>query len=444
MKLMKPLFVVFVLALLLAGSFPHAVKADDAGIKFVSIQLNGEYVFFKGKPAGNLDHINVKPGENLLIQVAYENTGTSTIDDVRVSARVLGYEFGNLVADSDIDKVIPGQNYLKTLNILIPDDIDTSQTYTLRVEISSPISLVSHETQLEVDENRHDINFFPGGITITPAEKIMAGRPMFVEILLENKGGEKEENIEVQVRIPQLGVSATGFIPELIPRVEEQKQKFDTDEESSDSVSLLLRPPEDAPSGDYDLQITVLYNRGHDVITATKKITIQGVEKEVPTSEQTVVNVDSQSKQGKPGEEVAYKISIANLASTKGLYTISVDGVDFGEVRVDPSFVSINPTSTGEARVYVTPFATAEAKDHTFVIRVMQDRDIVSEVSSNFKVLGNQKQLGTTFKSALAVIFAVLVIVLIILGLVVAFRRMQKEEEPSVTEGQTYYYNPRH
>ncbi|MEK6839991.1 MAG: hypothetical protein AABX72_03550, partial [Nanoarchaeota archaeon] len=273
---------------------------------------------------------------------------------------------------------------------------------------------------------------------------VQAGKPFFGKVRVENLGEKEENDVKVVMSIPQLGISESGFIPELVSQQQELSEDF-FQEQSSDQIEFILRIPEDAPSGEYTVQVDVIYNRGNSKVSQTRKILVQALPQAAAV--ETVINPESTSKTTKSGVEVMYRIMIANLGTEKGVYSIQLDGVQWADARVEPGFLTVLPDSTGEFAVFVTPMDSAEARTYTFNARVMLGTEVVSDVILQTKVEKAEEASAapTTFKMVLAIIFAILVLVLIVLGVIIAIRKTQEadEETPTAAEGQTYYYSPK-
>ena len=422
-------------------------------------QADAEHYFIKKVLVDNIDitgsSLDVKRGDMINIEIWVQgklgnntNSTSNLVPDVRAEARIIGYEFGEIAARSGLFSIEGDNLYKKTLSLSIPKDIDASEKYTLRVEVADSRDEDRREFDVHLDEQRHSLNIFD--IALNPSSRIQAGQPLFPSVVVENLGAMKEENIKVTVSVPKLGISAVNFIDELVPELVEERQRFDRNEESSQRVDFLLRMPEDAKSGEYDLQVEVLYNRGHSVLSATRKFSVQGVEakKEVDT----VINIDSTSKSVKQGEEAVYKVMFANLGNERGIYSVQVDGVSWAQSRTEPGFVTVGPDSTAEAMIYMKPNDNTEPRNYVSVVRVLLGREIINEFTLNTNVLegeeAEEESATSALKVVLAVIFSVLVIALIVLGLIIAFRKIKSnEEEEQVSnvpaEGQTYYYHPR-
>ncbi|MDP4012442.1 MAG: hypothetical protein Q8R00_02445 [Candidatus Nanoarchaeia archaeon] len=428
MKTLKTL-TLMLLALMISTVAVFAAS-DDYDIRSVEVNdvdLNGAT-------------FDVERGEVLNIEVLID--GLNDVDDVRVKAEIDGYEHGDVEDRTSLFEVEAGKVYKKTLNLVVPNDIDASEDYTLKIKVSDKNNEEEFNVSLHIDEQRHNLGVFD--VIVSP-NRVEAGRPVFITALIENLGSKKEENVKVTASIPELGVVASGYVGELVTSLQEDAGTGDDDEEDSQLIDLTLRIPEDAESGNYNVVITVEFNRGQDVVTTTETISVDGVEK---SNTETLISIDASSKDVKYGEESTYKLMIANIGTVRGIYSVEVVGTDlWATSRVEPAFITVDPDATGEAKVYLSAKKDAETGTHAFVVKVKEGKNIVSEMTLNANVV--ERNLLGGLRSALTAIFIVLVVVLVVLGIILAFKKMGSDSfdeevmEPSITEGQTYYYYPR-
>ncbi len=376
------------------------------------------------------DAVYVEAGSDVDVEVFIEGNGSS--DNVRVKAWIGGYEYDLIEDRSDIFEVEPNVDYKKTLILYIPKDIDASDDYTLNVEVFDDDQSLEKEFTLRVQEKRHFLDI--QDIILRPSS-VESGKVLFVTVRVENLGDKKEEDIQVNVAIPELGVSSRDYIDELVP---EENTDDDDEETSASSNEIFLRIPNDAKSGDYDVVVEVVYNRGHDVIEGKTKVHVDGITKEV-AKEETLVTVDSQSKTANRGEQVNYRVMVANLGNKAQRYSLEVSGESlWASSRVDPLFVNVKPGETSELSVMLNVKEDAPTGRNSFVAKVKSDGTLVREISLSADVSGGVG-LGEGTRRALTIVFGILVVLLIILGLVVAFNKMKGSEGEPEEEGKSYY-----
>ncbi|MFH1331766.1 MAG: hypothetical protein ABIH63_00585 [archaeon] len=406
------------------------LQLENFNVKVDDIDAEGSIVY-------------VERGQEIPVEVKF--TALDNYDNVRVKAWIGGYEYDDVKDTSGIFDIQEGITYKKTLKLVIPEDIDVKDdedTYSLRVEVYNDDYTNEESFELRIKEQRHRLAI--QDIILRPGSTVQAGQALFATVRVENLGDKKEEDIRITVSIPDLGIAQRTYIDELTAHEENNE-----DEESSmSSEEIYLRIPADAKTGFYTVNIDVEYSRGHEIVSATGKIYIQGTAAEAETPEEqtkTVVGTDATTKMVKQGDEVAYKVMIANMGSTPQIYSVEVSGEKlWGISRVDPAFAKIQNDATGEMYVYIKANDDATVGKQMFTVKVKAGDTIVDEKTLTADVTAKEApvtQVGS-LRNALIIGFGVLVVLLIIIGLIVLFNRMSKEEEPGEipsSEGQAYY-----
>src|SRR3989344_2347156 len=173
------------------------VSAAAPDYTIIGVEVNDLQAFGGSTTIPNLD---VERGETIEIEVTLQGNATipgGQVPDVRVEARIVGYEFGTVSDISDIFSVDEGLVYKKRLTLVIPEDIDASELYTLRVEASDSRNEDQIEFTLNIDEQRHSLNIFD--ILVNPSSNVVAGQPIFVISRIENLGELKEVDTLINI-----------------------------------------------------------------------------------------------------------------------------------------------------------------------------------------------------------------------------------------------------
>ncbi|MDD5177786.1 MAG: hypothetical protein PHT54_00685 [Candidatus Nanoarchaeia archaeon] len=363
----------------------------------------------------------------------YPEEKDARLRDLKVKAWVGGYEYDDIEDTTSAFDVENGVTYRKELTLEFPDDMQATTDYTLNVEVyNKDYSEKLYTQTLRVKEKRHSLAI--QDVIIRPSSTIEAGRPLFATVRVENMGDRKEEDIQVNVEIPSLGVSARDYLDELSSDEDSDAREDNEDEEdSASSDEIYLKIPENAMTGAYDVVVKVVYSRGHEEVTKTETIYVVG-KTQVIEEGKALVNVDAVSKTGSQGDSVNYKVMIANLNGAKHVYTVEAVGADlFANVAVQPGFVTIDKGNVGESMVNLNVKEDATAGAHQFTIKVKADDMIVAEKTITLDIKENGA--GEKTKKALAIGFGILVVLLVILALVLAFNKMKG----AGSEGESYY-----
>ena len=400
--------------------------------------IDGVEVDGRDVSESDVNFITVERGNSLDVEVWVRGlSGGAVRDDVRVKAWIGGYEYGDVAKQTKTFKVESSGLYKKELSISLPDDIDAdtsgnAKKYTLHVEAFDGNNEARKSYQLRIEEKMHDLRIVD--VIFRPGTVVNAGDMLFSTVRIENMGDKKEEDIQVKVSIPELGFLARDYIDELVP------EDNDNDEETSGDVDLFGRIPKDAESGDYEAKVELIFNRGHDVLTEEFTLRVEGKDS-AAGEEDSLISVDSTRKDVKVGEQTSFKLMIANFGEESVRYSAEVLGVGaWGSASVDPVFVSVNAGDTGELFVKVTP---STAGEQTLTVKIKANGDVVKELNLQANVVKS----GIELRKGLEVGFAVLAILLVILGLIIAFTKLRSnegdDEGPELGEekeaGQTYY-----
>ena len=407
-------FAIFTLMLL--SAFTANVHAVDFSIEKVEV----DDIVAGSNP------ISVERESTIDVEVQLKGTGKS--DNVRVKAWIGGYEFGSIREESEIFDIEPDVVYKKTISLEIPEDIDANDDYTLHVEVFDDDNSFEQKFLLRVDEIRHRVNVLD--VLLRPGNNVKAGEPLFITARLENLGAKKEDDIKVIASIPELGISTATFIDELTNDEEDNE-----DEESSmSSDELFLRIPENAKTGIYNLKVDVEYNRGRSVLTDTLQVAVTGVS---AAEKEAVVDVDALTKSLEVGGSTTYVVTVQNFGESK-TFNVEVEGEQlFADSSISPKTFTLADQESKDVKVTLTPKSDAESGLKDFTVKVWSEDKLVEELSLQANVVEKAEDNADT-RDVWVIGFIVLVIILIVLGLIMAFQRMRKPEEPG-DEGTSYY-----
>lgn len=351
-------------------------------------------------------------------------------EDVKVRAEIAGYEYDNIEDISSMFDIEYGVTYVKYLKLTIPEDLDASEDYKLNIRVYNQEyeSRSEFPLMLRVKAPRHLLNLMD--VIFTPGLSLNSNQPLFATVRVENLGDKKEENIKVSVSVPQLGREGVTYIDELVSGKEDDNNDIETSE-SSDAIYLDLRG---AQSGTYDLIVRIEYNRGHEFLTKNYKLTIGGVSGQAGD---LVVDSAEKSMSTESGKGVVYKIDIANLGTNARSFTAQVNGLDWGNFRVDPAQVVVQGSSNAEMFIYVSPNEGTQGQK-TFTVNIMDGSNVVKQINFQTNIEEGKGEWDNVL-TGLEIGFIVLLIILVILGIILAVTRMNKKENSEEPLGESYY-----
>ncbi|MBI4439948.1 hypothetical protein HY638_03165 [Candidatus Woesearchaeota archaeon] len=377
---------------------------------------------------------DIEKGDEFNVKVHFFSTVDA--DDVQVSAEIRGYDHDDRVEDiSDVFDAKANVTYVKKLSLKFPQRLDQDR-YKLRVQIQDRDSPTFEQTyELEIDAARHLIQI--KDVVFSPENKVVAGRALLTTVRLQNRGEQDEEGIKVKVSIPELGISASDFIDEL------EAEGSDDDEQSSEEI--YLRIPSCADTGDYTVNIDVTFDEGDEVVSATRKITVESDDSCAPISSspskeerKTTIVVGPDSLNVVPGQEAMYQIALTNSGSSARTYTIAVDGASWANFRVSPSNVLVlQPGESGAAYIFVSAKEDAPAGQNSFAVTVSSNGEVLKQVALKANISESASGWDKV-KDGLEIGLIILVVLLVILGLIIGFNKLKGNGEDE-EESKTYY-----
>jgi uncharacterized membrane protein len=391
-----------------------------------------------GDIAQNGDDLYVQRGDTLKVRVTVK-ANNQDLNDAIVWATISGYRYSyyesNLVMDQSRNFNLPaGEQRSFDLNLEVPIDMETKDA-KLRIILfdDNSNSIVTYNYQLSIDGSEDDKSVAITDFFISPSETIEAGRALSFKVKIKNYGTYDLDDLKVKVSIPELDIQTFETIDTL--EVDET-QSFE---------ALLLRLPADTKPGDYDVVATVEFDK-YQQTEETKTITViepkgtitndgtgtSGLSKTVVTMPASVdVNIGTQGS--------VYPILIENKGTDQQTYVLSTSGVsDWGTATFEPSSVFVlRAGQTTTVYLKVVPSANAVPGDKVMKITVtagneMKDSTVIASLKGTTKTASS-----TGLKSTLEWFLIILVAILIILGLVMVYRKMSKKSEKE--EEQSYY-----
>ncbi|MBT4669465.1 hypothetical protein HOB65_00430 [archaeon] len=455
MKNIKMLGLILVVLVGLLG-LSAFVSADSDLYEIGMVEVDGVVVFVEGYD--ELIPVEVSLDDSFEVEVYVYGTGEDACEededscevDVKVKVWVGGYEYDDIEATSNTFDVEPGVGYTKKLTIELPSDmdVDDDNEYTLYIEVYDNEDEERVNGNLYLERPRHSLDVQD----VLYDSTVSAGDNLDVEVRVENLGEEKEDDVKIEVSLVDADgnevASDVEYIDELAAFEEDNE-----DEESSDSVDLLLNLDDCLEDGSYELLVTVSYDRGHDELEEVYDVSVSNNDacatssndEEESSNEDggVTVSLSSNSLDAVAGETNSFVLSFVNTGSNTETFSVTVSGEEqWASSDVDPSVVMVASGELEDVTVSVTPDSDAEGT-HDFTVNILDSNgNLVQEVSMSVDVEETSSSLSNT-GSALKVAFIVLIVLIIIVGLIIAFRRLNDDDDDDdplePKDGQTYY-----
>lgn len=345
-------YIMIIAVLLLAGM----AYAASLNYEVEKIAVNGIFI--------ENETIAIELGTNVQIDVWVKGLGEKK--DVRVKAWIGGYEYEDIEAETEVFEVKGNITYRKELYLEIPRDLDLDNNeHILHIEVYDRQDFIEETYPIFIEERRHDVAV--QDVIIRPGTMVDAGRSLSVQVRLENFGQKKESNLKIEAAIPQLGISSVTWLDVL--------EEYGEDESSASTDFIPLQLPLDAPTGDYQLKVTVFYNRLHSETEMTRLVYVKGVDNEAIAQKESIVAVSSDDK-ASLGEVAECKIALMNIGGSKKSYSVVVEGITWGTSSVEPESLELMPGTSSEIVISMVP---SEVGKQQFTVKVMEDDALVKE-----------------------------------------------------------------
>lgn len=434
MRKLLSIMAFFIISLLAVSVAAVPDTSDLAGIRAtqaatnngVTVEVNGEDLV-----AGNL--LVVEEGETLNIEVTLRNNGdpaTAVADHaegIEVVARLSGYEYSDIEDSTGLFDVKEGTRKTVDLELAVPNDL-TNGLNTLRVQVldrnGAPITF---NYPVSVESPRHSV--VVEDVSFSPGNTVKAGRALLTTVLVENYGDRTEDDVKVTVAIPALGVSATDFIDEV--------KSGKTENVFGDfEGGLLLNIPANAAAGEYNVDVTLSYDNLKRATTQTFKVNVLADER-FDNVDKLVLAVGPEMQNVNAGSTASYGIALTNGGSASKAYTLSTRTGDWASASLSESLVVLAPGQNAVVYVDVAVAENAPVGQQVVAVSIMSGDETVNTVALNANVVegSDNKEDPVSLRNGLEIALIVLVVLLVIIGLIVGFSRLRKEDE----EDQTYY-----
>ena len=155
-------------------------------------------------------------------------------------------------------------------------------------------------------------------------------------------------------------------------------------------------------------------------------------------SGKTTIAYSTETMSVSDGSSATYPITITNSGTSTKAFTLSVDGADWASFRVSPSnLVTVKSGQTQTLFVLVSAKAGTFAGDKVFTVSVKDSAgSVLQTLAFNANVAAGPAVSDlSSLRNALTAGLVVIVAILVVIGLILTFRRVKGGEE----ESQTYY-----
>lgn len=419
----KAILVSFIALLAIVFALNTVVAMEFFDNTTMDVEVNG--ISVKLDSIGNA--IGVSASESIPIVVKF--TAKDSLEDVRIKTYIEGFK-NEFEDETSRFHIIEGNTYVKRFTLKIPstDDFDDdSLTEKLRLLIrfsAKGRDSVEFKVPLEIQKELHSLNL----LSVDLVDVVVAGEKIALDVVVQNNGHDRLDNVYIKASISSLGVSGKIFAGDL------ESHQDNSDDDINDAVSkrIYLNIPRNAAPGNYEIEVEA-YNFDTSTKT-TGRVVIENVESGLlPTTASKTIS---------PGQETSFDLVLVNPSNKMVIYTITPSETKGVLVEVSEPIAAVSGDSSKTVQVKVrttenTPEGTyavilnantdSMTKQVSFTVNVEKPSKITGK-----PVLGEQPINMTVLTVVLVIVFVVLLIILIVL---LAKRPTETEEI-----GETNYY----
>jgi uncharacterized membrane protein len=423
MKMLKFLMV-FVFAFVMMAMTVSAVN-----VNITKVEINDNEVDIA---VGHTDNLEVRRGEKLEIEVGVK--ALADVEDVEIEAGLYGYKYSDYELGSVYDRtesfdLDENDTSYKDLELKVPTKMDKDY-YKLRIRVSDRDGIAFENVyELHIKGIDDDDAIVIKDFSISP-DSVKPGRGFTALVKVKNIGDDDLDDLKVTLSVPELGIKDSEYLDE---------DELEADETYT-FEELLLRVPDDAEAGIYDVEVTVEFDEYESTVAHGEIEVLEEAKESEQESAKTIINVPG-SQEITPGTTGGvYPIMITNTADEARTYTLSVEGISWGTYSMDPSnVVIVSGEDTETVYLYVSADEAAAAGEKVFIVNVATDGD-----SQEIPLKANIKEPVSAgwgnLKEGLEITLVVLVIILIIVGLIVGFTKLRGKSASATDEEASTYY----
>ncbi|MAG02397.1 hypothetical protein CMI42_03600 [Candidatus Pacearchaeota archaeon] len=364
------------------------------------------------------------------VPVVVKFTAVSDVSDVKVKAYVEGFK-SDISDETSRFRVVAGNTYVKRFTLELPSSLDLDELTEEELTLFVRFSARGEDSQevdvaLEVEKDLYSLNL----LSIDRSEVVEAGSRLAVDVVVENNGFERLDNVYVKATIPGLGLSNKIYAGDL----ESLRDDFDDDINDARERRVYLSIPRDAPAGNYDLVIEA-YN--HDTsVTAAKRVVVRGVNTKIlpPVTSKTI----------SPGEEATFEVVLVNPSSRLVVYSITPEDSKGLFVEATEPILTVSGDSSRSTGVKVRASNSIEEGTYLVTVNANSETGLSEQISftvnvekDSVKVAGST---GVEGKPNTVVVLTVILVIIFVVLLIVLIVLLTKRPEESEEFGETNYY----
>ena len=357
---------------------------------------------------------------------AFDNSGQAEIERVRINVYLEGYreETSTTIYRNVVDEGTSG--YTERFSMTYPSSLDlddaSSEDFILHVTIDAPgYDEAEQEYTIRVSKDFESLNL----LSVETSQGITAGSSFAVDVVIENNGRERLDDVYVKASIPELGVEKKVYVGDL---ASDQDGEYDNIRDTLNKKVYLVLPRNTLP-GTYELEVEA-YNYDATV-KESKTIVVSDVS--------TGIIASTTSKTIAAGEEATFNVVLVNTNNRMVVYTITPETTEGLIVEVAEPIVTVGADSSKTVKVKVKATESIEEGTYAVTVNVNSEAGSVRPVTFTMNVEDTKTSRVTGSTDPVVIWTVVLVIVFVVL-LIILIVLLTKRPEENEEFGETSYY----
>ena len=379
--------------------------------------------------------IIIRSGENEL-DVDVRLTSLENIENARIEA-ILTFENGDVVADTTkIFDISKDETVLKKLDLPLIGRFEQN-TFKLKIRIVNAEG-DSEEKLYGLKISQSEFPFVISSISLSPESNVEAGKILIARLSLKNNGLVPLDGLNVKVSIPELGISTTKFVDQIMNngKLTEIREDF------------ILKILDNVPTGTYTVRSEVSSQFGLESEVREIPVFVLGTSDQSKqiVNDKIVINVPILNQDVNAISEVIYPLILTNQGPDADTYILQLDGANWANLRLSESnaFV-LQPKESKTINIYVSSKGNA-AGEQIFLVTLKSNDKVLKDIPLKGNVVATKGLLAAKLKNFLQVFLIAFVVVLVSMSFYFGIKRYVQsngenvtEELPNQTEGEVYY-----
>lgn len=359
-------------------------------------------------------------------------TANTDASDVKVRVWFEGFQ-NDVYQETPRFLIVNGSEYVERFTIKLPSTDDLNSDLTRKLDLyvramATDQEAIEQDYAIEMQRMLYNLNI----LSVDSPNQAAPGSVVPLDVVVQNNGNSRLNNVYVTVTIPELGVSQKVYFGDMGPKEETDSNYYDNIADTVDK-KVYLNIPQNSASGTYNMNIQA---SNYDATTSVKqKLVISSAGSQViPTSNaKTISN----------GEQTTFDVVLVNPSNRMVVYTITPEAASGLLVSVEQPVVTVGADSSTSVKVDVTATSSATEGTQTILIDVSSDGTLVKQVPLTVnvqKATSSTTVGGAVISSNLVLILTVVLVIIFVVLLIVLIVLLTRK--PSQTEefGETSYY----